>query len=220
MGYQESYVTAKTKQQFNMIVNRIRALGEEFYTQHGTYPVEIITFNEDLDVFQKGQKAIYFTGERYLQNGLGERLLGYTDEFFEGMTETEICMHIEDEEKYGLVKYFTEEIEPSGIWEDAGKPLKVTHEKFSFYKENKEKNGTKKIISVEDFLKETKGKLFEVVASNMLELSTKINGSDILSSYQMDTVEEIVINKDGTYCLNYGKGMSKYTFREVNKVKY
>ena len=123
MGYQESYVTANNKKDFLRIVKRIQELGHGFYDSYGTYPVEIITFNEYHDYFRKGQQAIYFVGERYLQNELGGRLLGYTDEFYEDMSDEEMDKHIEEELSFHLIKYYTEDIDASGIWEDAGEPM-------------------------------------------------------------------------------------------------
>lgn len=130
MGYQESYVTASTEKRFNKIVSRIKELGREFYDAYGTYPVDIITFTKAHDPFKKGQKAIYFVGERYLQNYFGDRLLGYTDEFYEGMDEFEIDKHMDEFDKYHLLKYYTEDIDPEGIWEDAGAPVTAIHEPF------------------------------------------------------------------------------------------
>lgn len=130
MGYQESYVTASTEKRFNKIVNRVRELGRDFYDSHGTYPVEIITFDKSHYPFKKGQKAIYFVGERYLQNYFGERLLGYTDEFFDGMDDFEIDKYLDEADKYHLEKYYTEEVDPVGIWADTGKPVTAIHEPF------------------------------------------------------------------------------------------
>lgn len=130
MGYQESYVTASTEKRFNKILDRIQTLGKDFYSSYGTYPVEIITFDKSHYPFKKGQRAIYFVGERYLQNEIGCRLLGYTDEFFENMDDYEMFKHLDEFDKYHLEKYYTEEVDPEGVWEDAGEPVTVTHEPF------------------------------------------------------------------------------------------
>ena len=73
----------------------------------------------------------------------------------------------------------------------------------------------KKTITVEDFLAATSGKRYKVKSSEMYEISTELNGVDIPHSYRMDTVEEIIANKDGSYVLNYGAGISNCTFQEV-----
>ena len=141
MGYQESYLTASTEKRFNKILNRVKELGYDFYNEYGTYPVDIITFNKGNAWFKKGQKAIYFVGERYLQNGHGAyRILRYgleddfTDEMWEKdpNTEYKLLKELIECDKYHAIKYFTESINPEGIWEDAGKPLYVTHEKFEW----------------------------------------------------------------------------------------
>lgn len=132
MGYQESYITASKKEDFSRIVKRIKELGLDYYERYGAIPVEIITFEEEHDPFSKGQQAVYFVGERYLQNGLEGRILGYPDEIYEEMDEYEINKCIEECMSYNLIKYFTEDVDPSGIWKDAGAPLTTIHEPFIF----------------------------------------------------------------------------------------
>lgn len=73
----------------------------------------------------------------------------------------------------------------------------------------------KKTITVEEFLAATSGKRYKVKSSEMYEISTELNGVDIPCSYRMDTVEEIIARTDGSYVLNYGNGMPKYTFCEI-----
>lgn len=91
MGYQESYVRIKDKNKFDKLVNIIREIGKEYYEENMAEPVEIITLNKaiegDLDYmcrpeeryyFPKGEKFIYFVGERYLQRSV-ELLLNGID---------------------------------------------------------------------------------------------------------------------------------------------
>lgn len=137
MGYQESYLTASTEKRFNKIVNRIKEVGHDYYNSYGTYPVEIITFNKGNEWFKKGQKAIYFTGERFLQREVGNLLrYGNPDDFPDEMLdedpyiEYKLWKEFEKCDKYHAEIIFTEYVDPEGIWEDAGKPLYVTHEEF------------------------------------------------------------------------------------------
>ena len=139
MGYQESYLTASTPKRFEKIVDRIQKLGRPYYEKYGTIPVEIITFNKGNEWFKKGQKAIYFVGERYLQR---EPLLilryATDDDFCDMDIDNDYDAWIkwkkefEEGEKYHAEIIFTEYVDPEGIWEDAGKPLYVTHEEFKW----------------------------------------------------------------------------------------
>ena len=135
MGYQESYVTSNNKEHFEKLLKKIQSMGKDYYDEYGTWPVEIITFLKEHTNFRKGQQAIYFVGERYLQNELGGRLIGYVDEVFEDLSEDEIDDLIEEEMSYNIIKHYTEDVNPKGIWEDAGAPLFTVHEKFEFDKE-------------------------------------------------------------------------------------
>ena len=139
MGYQESYLTASTAKRFKKIVDRIQKLGRPYYEKYGTIPVEIITFNKGNEWFKKGQKAIYFVGERYLQREPLLILRYATDDDFYGIDiENDYDAWIkwnkefEEGEKYHAEIIFTEYVNPEGIWEDAGKPLYVTHEEFKW----------------------------------------------------------------------------------------
>lgn len=80
MGHQESYVRMKNRSDFNNLVEVIRIIGKDYYEKHGAYPVEIITLNKSINgdlefmckpnekyKFEKGEKFIYFVGERDLQ---------------------------------------------------------------------------------------------------------------------------------------------------------
>ena len=139
MGYQESYLTASTEKRFQKIVNRIKEVGYDYYDLYGTYPVEIITFNRNHNWFNKGQKAVYFIGERYLQDQI-YRLLGsanldnITVEMCEDnpYLEYDIWKELGKYDKYHAKVFFTEQVLPEGIWKDAGEPLYVTHEQFDW----------------------------------------------------------------------------------------
>ncbi len=139
MGYQESYLTASTEKRFNKILNRIRELGHDYYKSYGTIPVEIITFNKGNEFFKKGQKAVYFVGERFLQREVRHLLrYGHPDDFADEMWDTDpdieykLWKEFDECDKYHAQIIFTEYVDAEGIWEDAGKPLYVTHEKFTW----------------------------------------------------------------------------------------
>lgn len=114
MGYQESYFVPKKEKYFNDIVKEIQEKGQEYYSNYFCEPVEIITFLRDHFPFIKGQKVIYFTGERYPQSHYEELLIPETQKY---------CNVI-----------FTEYVNPKGIWPDATKnnEYDVVMEKFSF----------------------------------------------------------------------------------------
>ena len=144
MGYQESYLTIRydkrfTKQRFEKLVNRVKELGYEYYNKYGTYPVEIITFNKANCWFKKGQKAIYFVGDRFLQRDVTHILRygnpdDYPDEMFKTNEDLELILWDEFKkcDEYYAQIIFTEYVDAEGVWEDAGKPLYVTHEKFKW----------------------------------------------------------------------------------------
>lgn len=139
MGYQESYLTASTEKRFNKILKRIKELGYDYYKSYGTFPVDIITFNKRNEFFNKGQKAVYFVGERFLQREVGHLLrYGHPDDFPDEMWENDpdieykIWKELDECDKYHAQIIFTEYVDAEGIWEDAGKPLYVTHEKFTW----------------------------------------------------------------------------------------
>lgn len=139
MGYQESYLTASTEKRFNKILKRIKELGYDYYKSYGTFPVDIITFNKRNEFFNKGQKAVYFVGERFLQREVGHLLrYGNPDDFPDEMWDTDsdiedkLWKEFDECDKYHAQIIFTEYVDAEGIWEDAGKPLYVTHEKFTW----------------------------------------------------------------------------------------
>ena len=83
MGYQESYVRMKNKNDFNNLVEVIRRVGKDYYDEGGAYPVEIITLKQSIKgdlrfmckpnekyTFEKEEKFIYFVGERTLQRSV------------------------------------------------------------------------------------------------------------------------------------------------------
>lgn len=153
MGYQESYVTSNNKKNFERLLKKIQSMGEDYYNSYGTLPVEIITFNKEHDNFRKGQQAIYFVGERYLQRN-GRYLIGCTDEEFENFTDYEINKKLKEAESYIIIRHYTEDVDPEGIWEDAGVELFTTHEKFEFDKEYKFPDGTWEFSDLDDYSNE------------------------------------------------------------------
>ncbi len=122
MGYQESYVGTRNKEDFAALTEFIRSIGKDFYNEYGTLPVEIITEKD-------GQKWIYFVGERYLQSEK-ERILGYVEEDEPYNTEERKLATQDWLEKIILV--FTENKNAEGIWQDSGQPVTAMHEKFIF----------------------------------------------------------------------------------------
>lgn len=114
MGYQESYVTTKKQVDFDKLVECIKSKGEQYYNDIFTYPVEIITFKKNHCDFKKGDKAVYIVGERY-----------YQSHFFD-ITVDNVPVNCRI--------YFTEDINPVGIWKDATSDSKfiVEHQPFIF----------------------------------------------------------------------------------------
>ena len=105
MGYQESYIWTD-KRHFDDLVKSF--VEEEKYFAG---PVEILTFTTNHKPFKKGQKVVYVTGERYPQSHWFEMLIpGF---------------------KHRSKILFTEEVNPIGIWPDAGKVTDVIHKPFS-----------------------------------------------------------------------------------------
>lgn len=122
MGYQESYVTTKSKKDFSGLCEYIKTIGKEFYSTYGVMPVEIVTL-------ENGRKYIYFVGERYIQNNKA-RILGYVVNDENYNSEDRKVKMWEWLDKIDVI--FTEEISPIGIWEDAGQPVTAKHEDFIF----------------------------------------------------------------------------------------
>lgn len=80
MGYQESYVRVKDTNKFEELIKLTKDLGKEFFRDKELYPVEIITLEKDIngdlemmcrpDIkynFKKGEKFLYFVGQRHCQ---------------------------------------------------------------------------------------------------------------------------------------------------------
>lgn len=71
-------------------------------------------------------------------------------------------------------------------------------------------------ITVKEFLVATQDKQYRVTSSDVKGIYVEMDGSDIPLSYKMDTVEKIVVHRNGNYTLSYGKCMPSYTFFELN----
>ena len=72
MGYQESYVTMNGN--IEELIPIIKSLGKSHFDYTMAYPVSIITLKKDVKgkfKFKKGDKFIYFTGERSGQRNEG-----------------------------------------------------------------------------------------------------------------------------------------------------
>lgn len=99
MGYQESYVKTRENKDFDKLVKHIKNLGEDYYNNIFCDPVEIITLNKEikgnLDMmcqpeteyqFDKGEKFVYFSGERHAQRNVntlvGGKKLDYDVEMY------------------------------------------------------------------------------------------------------------------------------------------
>lgn len=114
MGHQESFIKIRDINKFDDLVNLIREIGKDYYEENMAEPVEIITLNKaikgDLGFmcrpyekysFPKGERFIYFAGDRYLQRSV-ERLLN--EIYIEGV-EIYFC------ECFPLDKIFDENVE-------------------------------------------------------------------------------------------------------------
>ena len=78
---------------------------------------------------ENGKKYLYFVGERYLQSNKA-RILGYISDDNDFNSEERKSSMWEWLDKIAVI--FTEEMNPKGIWEDAGEPVTAKHEKFEF----------------------------------------------------------------------------------------
>jgi hypothetical protein len=125
MGYQESYVRVANKKNFDKLVNIIRKVGREYYEENGCSPVEIITLNISVKGslewmcmpnkkynFPKGEKFVYFAGERYLQRNVANIL--------------------NNEAIRGVEIYFTECFPSRKIFEENIDNKYATHEEFTW----------------------------------------------------------------------------------------
>ncbi|MFT8349237.1 hypothetical protein [Clostridium saccharoperbutylacetonicum] len=122
MGYQESYVRVKNKDDFNKLIEVIRKIGKNYYQEGGAYPVEIITLKQPIQgnleymckpnseyKFEKDEKFIYFVGERNLQRSIQNLLNNETIE--------------------GVEIYFTECFPSDKIFEERDNEYAI-HEEF------------------------------------------------------------------------------------------
>ena len=95
MGHQESYIKIRDINKFDKLVDLIKGIGRDYYEGNMAEPVEIITLNKaikgDLGFmcrpyekysFPKGERFIYFVGDRYLQRSVA-RLLN--ENYIEGV---------------------------------------------------------------------------------------------------------------------------------------
>ena len=78
MGYQESFITTSNKKNFNDFIDRIKAIGKDYYDNNLVCPVHIVNIKENIYgeytkkiVLKKNKKYIYFVGERHLQRNAG-----------------------------------------------------------------------------------------------------------------------------------------------------
>ena len=109
MGYQESYAIPKRKNSFNKLVQCAAIERDNWVT-----PELVIEFVKNHYPFKRGDKAIYFCGERYPQAHCSE-----TDGVLSNCSV-----------KYNLI--FTEYVNPLGIWEDAGEVEEMDCVKIPF----------------------------------------------------------------------------------------
>ena len=120
MGYQESYVTTKSQEDFSGLCEYIKSVGKEFYTKYGARPAELITL-------ENGLKYIYFVGERYLQSNR-ERLLGFIwedDAYNSEEQEIKMWQWLDK-----VIIIATEAMNSEDIWEQVGMPVTAKHEVF------------------------------------------------------------------------------------------
>lgn len=66
MAYQEAYVSTYAQSDFDRLLKRIFDTGESYYKKFGCIPLELVTFQEDNDIFHKGDRAVYFAGESFI----------------------------------------------------------------------------------------------------------------------------------------------------------
>jgi hypothetical protein len=93
MGYQESYVRMKNREDFNRLIEAFKTIGEENYNLFGGGPVEIVTLKKPIEgnlaymcepkinyKFEPGEKFVYFTGERFLQRSVHNMFVQIVEE--------------------------------------------------------------------------------------------------------------------------------------------
>jgi len=132
MGYQETYVITKKQKDFEGLVKYIQSVGVDYYSSYGAMPVQIIKFTDNTSMHQKlkkGYKAIYFTGERFIQNNKA-RILGFMSDDEDYNSEQRKLSMWEWLEKINVV--FTEEVNSDFIWGENGADMTAIHEEFKF----------------------------------------------------------------------------------------
>lgn len=126
MGYQETFLRIKSTKFFDACIDAINSTGKEYYEDF-FQPVVIFTFTKDHKPFKKGEKAIYFVGDRSGQRSVSD-LLGCTGDP-EIIDECNDLLGFKD----GICEaIFTEEVNPKGIFADSGKVTDVEAEPFEF----------------------------------------------------------------------------------------
>ena len=108
-------------------------------------------------------------------------MIGYVDEIFEGLSDDQIDNLIEEEMSYKIIKHYTEDVDPEGIWEDAGSPLFTIHEKFEFDKEYKFPEGTWEFSDLDDYSNEEDN----YDDQNTVEFFYKLNLRNYTNSFEI-----------------------------------
>jgi hypothetical protein len=68
MGYQETLITAKNKDNFDKILNAYRqAENEEYYEECLAEPLSVVTLKKNYKNFKKGKQFLWFGGDRWCQ---------------------------------------------------------------------------------------------------------------------------------------------------------
>lgn len=116
MGYQEAYVTTMKKNEFESFYEQVKSFNKDYFDECGSYPCEIITFTKNHGTFKKGDKAIYFCGERYPLRCFMVKDDYYNEKFVDNTFKLKIV--------------YTEDVNPIGIWNDCGEVTDCIHEPF------------------------------------------------------------------------------------------
>lgn len=66
MAFQEAFVSTYDQADFDRLVKRIVDTGEAYYNKFACIPLSLLTFEEDTEIFKKGDRAIYFAGESFI----------------------------------------------------------------------------------------------------------------------------------------------------------
>ena len=116
MGYQEAYISTNKKCDFENFTKYVKSLGKDYFDAWGSYPVEIITFTKNHYPIKKGDKTLYFVGERFPLHHIYVKD-EYDNSYFLN-------------KEFDLFLEWTEEVESNGIWEDSGEITDCIHERF------------------------------------------------------------------------------------------